>query len=103
MDAYTRSVAQHWLDEERPAEVVVVIEAHGSVPRGIGTRMVISATEAVGTIGGGNLEHKAIIEALRSASPASMNAHSPPGPSRSRCSTCRCTAPAMSARRSRAY
>ena len=63
MDAYTRSVAQHWLDEERPAEVVVVIEAHGSVPRGIGTRMVVSATEAVGTIGGGNLEHKAIIEA----------------------------------------
>lgn len=63
MDAYTREVARHWLEERRPAVVVVVLEAHGSVPRGLGTRMVVSAADAVGTVGGGHLEMKAIIEA----------------------------------------
>jgi xanthine dehydrogenase accessory factor len=63
MDAYTRAMAQQWLDERRPAEVVVVLEAQGSVPRGIGTRMLVSAADAVGTVGGGHLEMKAILEA----------------------------------------
>ena len=44
----------------RAAVLVSIVGARGSVPRGVGTRMVVDAEGIVGTIGGGHLEHKAI-------------------------------------------
>lgn len=60
MDRWTREAAQKWLDEGVAAVVVCVDEAKGSTPREAGARMLVSATEAVGTIGGGHLELKAM-------------------------------------------
>ncbi len=42
------------------AVLVSVVSARGSVPRGPGTRMVVTAGSIEGTIGGGHLEHSAI-------------------------------------------
>ena len=39
-----------------PATLVSVVSAKGSVPRGPGTRMVVTADAVEGTIGGGHLE-----------------------------------------------
>ena len=39
---------------------ITVLETRGSVPREAGTRMWVSAAEARGTIGGGNLEYTAL-------------------------------------------
>jgi xanthine dehydrogenase accessory factor len=60
-------LAQHaarWIAEGKPAAVVEVIATRGSAPRTAGTRMLVSAGDAHGTIGGGHLEMKAI-EAAR--------------------------------------
>jgi xanthine dehydrogenase accessory factor len=43
-----------------PTVLVSVAEAAGSTPRTAGTRMVVTADDAQGTIGGGTLEHRAI-------------------------------------------
>ncbi|MFO1070270.1 MAG: xanthine dehydrogenase accessory protein XdhC [Geminicoccaceae bacterium] len=43
-----------------PAVLVTVVEARGSTPREAGVRMVVSAAEVQGTIGGGRLEWDAI-------------------------------------------
>ena len=43
-----------------PCVEVLVVEVLGSAPRDAGTRMWVSATEAHGTIGGGNLEYTAL-------------------------------------------
>jgi xanthine dehydrogenase accessory factor len=42
------------------AVLVSVVAARGSVPRGPGTRMIVTAAAIEGTIGGGHLEHSAI-------------------------------------------
>jgi xanthine dehydrogenase accessory factor len=55
-----RDAAAAWLGAARAAVVVEVVAARGSVPRGVGTRMVVAAADALGTIGGGHLELKAI-------------------------------------------
>lgn len=55
--------ASAWLAEGRPAVVVTVSEAAGSVPRDAGTRMLVSAESCIGTIGGGHLELQAIATA----------------------------------------
>lgn len=63
------SMAPGWPQAARAALVrgatalVSVIGSEGSVPRGPGTRMVVTAAEAVGTIGGGRLEFEAIEQA----------------------------------------
>ncbi len=44
----------------RAAVLVSIVAAKGSVPRAVGTRMVVGAEGISGTIGGGHLEHKAI-------------------------------------------
>lgn len=56
-------MAGQWLAEGRPAVLIEVSEARGSVPRDAGTRMLVSRDEAVGTIGGGHLELRAIEQA----------------------------------------
>jgi xanthine dehydrogenase accessory factor len=58
-----RDTAQRWLADARAAVVVEVTQALGSAPREAGTRMLVSATEAIGTVGGGHLELKAIARA----------------------------------------
>ena len=58
-----RATAARWLDASRPAVLVEVTASKGSVPREAGTRMLVSAAEVAGTIGGGHLELKAIAAA----------------------------------------
>ena len=55
-----RAAAMQWRAAGRPAAVVEVVAARGSVPRDAGTRMLVSADEVLGTIGGGHLELQAI-------------------------------------------
>jgi len=58
-----RTVARAWSRAGRPAVVVEVTEARGSVPREAGTRMLVAGDPVVGTIGGGHLELEAITRA----------------------------------------
>ncbi len=55
-----QDTARHWLASATPAMQVLVLQARGSVPREAGTRMLVSAAQVAGTIGGGHLELKAI-------------------------------------------
>jgi len=55
-----------WLDDlhalierGREAVLVTVVAAEGSTPRETGTKMIVTADDIVGTIGGGNLEYRA--------------------------------------------
>ncbi|CAN7362503.1 xanthine dehydrogenase accessory protein XdhC [Phenylobacterium sp. LjRoot225] len=55
-----------WLSEavgDGPAAMVSVLAAEGSAPRDAGTRMIVTAERALGTIGGGNLEFRALEQA----------------------------------------
>ena len=63
MDRDTRLAAMHWLEQRIPAVVVEIVDTRGSAPRGAGTRMLVSAVQAIGTIGGGHLEWKALAAA----------------------------------------
>ncbi len=54
-----------WIDEltdlaaaAEPAVLVTVAGIRGSAPREIGAKMVVTATETIGTIGGGQLEYQ---------------------------------------------
>ena len=58
-----RDRAAAWLAAGTRAIVVEVATARGSVPRGVGTRMLVGNAETIGTIGGGHLELKAITSA----------------------------------------
>src|SRR5438067_1950045 len=56
-----------WIDDlarlrerNEPAIVVTVASTKGSVPRGPGTKMIVTGTDVYGTIGGGHLELQAI-------------------------------------------
>jgi xanthine dehydrogenase accessory protein XdhC len=51
------------VEREGRAVVVVVAEARGSVPREAGAAMLVTGAGAVGTIGGGTVEHRALVEA----------------------------------------
>lgn len=42
---------------------VIIITKHGSAPRNVGTRLVVTADSVIGTIGGGAVENAAILEA----------------------------------------
>jgi xanthine dehydrogenase accessory factor len=84
----TRQAAGRWLDESRAAVVVEVAQALGSVPREAGTRMLVSSTDAIGTIGGGHLELKAIAcarEMLRTGELVTHTEHYPLGPALGQC------------------
>ena len=58
-----RRIAAARVAADRPTVIVEVVAARGSVPRDPGTRMLVGADDLVGTIGGGNLEWRAIAEA----------------------------------------
>lgn len=55
-----REAALRWQATAQAAIVVEVLSARGSVPRDAGTRMLVAASEVLGTIGGGHLELHAI-------------------------------------------
>lgn len=55
-----RQTAQQWLAQGTPALLVEVVQIKGSTPRNTGARMLVSADTALGTVGGGHLEWKAI-------------------------------------------
>lgn len=59
----------NWVERLRalsePAALVTVVNAEGSTPRPAGTRMIVTAGAVYETIGGGNLEFKAIELARR--------------------------------------
>ncbi len=46
-----------------PSAMVSVLASEGSVPRGPGTRMLVTADDLRGTIGGGQLEYRAVEQA----------------------------------------
>ena len=80
--------AARWLAEERPAVLVQVSEARGSVPRDAGTRMLVGREETAGTIGGGHLEFQAIAQArelLDRGDPGPRSLHFSLGPSLGQC------------------
>jgi xanthine dehydrogenase accessory factor len=55
-----------WLRDaagEGPAAMISVLAAEGSAPRDAGTRMIVTDAQCFGTIGGGNLEFRAIEQA----------------------------------------
>ncbi|MGM9490927.1 xanthine dehydrogenase accessory protein XdhC [Ideonella sp. YS5] len=58
-----RALAAAWLAAGRRAMLVEVVSARGSVPREVGTRMLVAADAVAGTIGGGHLEWQAIARA----------------------------------------
>jgi xanthine dehydrogenase accessory factor len=60
MTASLQYSATEWVCAGVPGVVVEVSAARGSVPRERGTRMLVSAAQALGTIGGGHLELLAI-------------------------------------------
>lgn len=60
MTSTLRATATRWFKTNQPGVVVEVTATKGSAPREQGTRMLVSATEAQGTIGGGHLELLAI-------------------------------------------
>lgn len=55
-----QAIARRWLAAGEPALIVCVNDAKGSVPRGPGARMLVSARAVEGTIGGGHLEWQAV-------------------------------------------
>ena len=63
IESAVRARASAWLGEGRAAIVVEVLRTQGSAPRSSGTRMLVSADETSGTIGGGHIELKAIAAA----------------------------------------
>ena len=51
---------QRLRDERRPGVIVTLAMVRGHAPRNGGAKMVVSADDAVGTVGGGNLERTAL-------------------------------------------
>lgn len=58
-----RAAAQRWAADGTKALVVHVAAVQGSTPRATDARMLVSATQVLGTIGGGHLEWQAIARA----------------------------------------
>ncbi len=73
---------------QEPAVLVTVAAALGSVPREVGAWMVVFAQDAVGTIGGGQLEWQAIAQsrqALQGLTPLPVRQKVALGPSLGQC------------------
>ncbi len=84
----TRVEAERLVAQNTAAILITITQAHGSVPREAGTRMVVSAAHAFGTIGGGHLEWKAIGTArqmLADKDTSVRSEHFPLGPALGQC------------------
>jgi xanthine dehydrogenase accessory factor len=85
-DAYSMDIpansAMSWLStllrlqqQNVPAVMVTVVSIAGSTPREVGAKIIVTATQLFGTVGGGNLEHQATAiarEQLQSSQSQSM-------------------------------
>jgi xanthine dehydrogenase accessory factor len=83
-----RGHAARLVAQATPAEIVEVVAAAGSVPREAGTRMLVTAQEAFGTVGGGHLELVAIELARARLARAEVTPHvqrHPLGPALGQC------------------
>jgi xanthine dehydrogenase accessory factor len=83
-----KDTASDWLALDRPAVLVEVTRAQGSVPRDAGTRMLVAEHEVAGTIGGGHLELKAIERARQMLAAIDTSVHTqhvPLGPALGQC------------------
>jgi len=82
-----QATALRWRAEGRAAVVVEVARTQGSVPREAGTRMLVAADEAMGTVGGGHLELQAIADArsLLAGGAVARQQHIALGPSLGQC------------------
>lgn len=89
MEAELRAQAERWLKAGTPAVVVEVVATRGSAPRESGTRMLVSARQVHGTVGGGHLEWKAIESArallLLGSQDEAIEQHYPLGPALGQC------------------
>jgi xanthine dehydrogenase accessory factor len=89
MSADLHAIAASWLAAGQAGVVIEVVKTAGSVPREAGTRMLVSATQAIGTIGGGHLELMAIENArtLLARVPGfePVDRHYPLGPALGQC------------------
>jgi xanthine dehydrogenase accessory factor len=55
-----------WKNKGIACAIVTIVKAEGSVPRGVGSKMVVSvANEIAGSVGGGPVEHISRAEALK--------------------------------------
>ena len=70
--ASLRAQAEAWLGRSEPVIEICVVDAQGSVPREIGARMLVSADDTAGTIGGGHLEWVALERARDMLAQAGM-------------------------------
>lgn len=52
-----------WQQQNTPVVMVTVVQVRGHTPREVGAKMLVTAQEVWGTIGGGNLEQSAIEQA----------------------------------------
>ena len=75
MNRRTRESACRWHTDQVAAVVVEVTQTLGSAPREAGTRMVVSSSQAIGTVGGGHLEFKAIERARTMLSSGDLTPH----------------------------
>ena len=76
------------LDRHEPAIWVCVARSAGSVPRETGTTMIVTASHALGTIGGGHLELRSIEvarELLTQRTATATRRHFPLGPALGQC------------------
>lgn len=86
MNLHTTAIT--WLHANTPATLIEVTHTKGSAPREQGTRMLVSATKAQGTIGGGHLELLAIETArtlLSQPTNEPFTRHYPLGPTLGQC------------------
>ena len=80
-----KHTAARWLAEGRPAVLVTVVDAQGSVPRNAGTRMLVAADVSEGTIGGGHLELQAILTAREMLAAGRFEVRQALGPALGQC------------------
>jgi xanthine dehydrogenase accessory factor len=88
MDVDLKADAARWLKAGTAAVVVEVTATRGSAPREAGTRMLVSARQVRGTVGGGHLEFKAIESAralLATGGTEAIDQHYPLGPALGQC------------------
>ncbi len=89
LPADLQATAARWLAAGEAGVVIEVVKTAGSVPREAGTRMLVSATRATGTIGGGHLELMAMANArtllARVPGFAPVERHYPLGPALGQC------------------
>lgn len=64
-----------FLEADRPLVRIELTRVRGSSPREAGTEMFVSATDLLGTVGGGHLEHIAITQARTMLSEGTLSTH----------------------------